>query len=196
MKKLILILIVFTATHSFAQRAKNVFPWKSTPVTINKSRDTSLRVIIVDKEKQVPQPAYFVNDRFVQHLGFINPKQIENINVVKRDTIIGTQTYAGQIHIKTKANYTPKFISLAELKDKYTSFKDMPVVFMLDADIINSDEESFFVDENNLLTIIVDKLKTNKDNVEIGFIKLLTKSKENIDKRNNIMIRGEGIAAK
>jgi len=27
-------------------------------------------------------------------------------------------------------------------------------------------------------------------------IKLLTKSKENIDKRNNIMIRGEGIVAK
>ncbi|MBD1425770.1 hypothetical protein [Sphingobacterium arenae] len=196
MKKLILLLIVFTSTHSFAQRAKNVFSRKSTPVTINKNRDTSLRVIIVDKEKQVRQPAYFVNDRFVKNHGFIKPERIENIHIIKRDTVIETQTYAGQIHIKTKANYTPQFISLAELKDKYTSFKDMPVVFMLDADVINSDEENFFVDENNLLTIIVDKLKTNKDNAEIGLIKLLTKSKENIDKRNNIMIRGDGIVAK
>ncbi|PRD46161.1 hypothetical protein [Sphingobacterium haloxyli] len=195
MKKLILILIAFTATHSFAQTAKNVFSRKSTPVTINKNTDTSLRVIIVDKEKQVQQLAYFVNDRFVKNLGSINPKQMESIDVIKRDTVIGTQTYEGQIHIKTKANYTPKFISLAELKDKYTSFKEMPVVFMLDAEVINSDEESYFVDENNLLTIIIDKLKTNKDNVEIGLIKLLTKSKENIDKRNNIMIRGEGIVA-
>ena len=196
MKKLILILIAFTATHSFDQTARNVWPRKFTPVTINKSRDSSLRVIIVDKEKQVQLPAYFVNDRFVQNLGSINPEQIKSINVVKRDTVIGTHTYAGQIHLKTKEEYTPKLISLAELKDKYTSFKEIPVVFMLDADVINSDEESYFVDENNLLTIIVDKLKTNKDNVEIGVIKLLTKSKENIDKRNNIMIRGEGIVAK
>ncbi|MBD1434918.1 hypothetical protein H8B06_19005 [Sphingobacterium sp. DN00404] len=196
MKKLILILIMFTSTHSFAQRAKNVFSKKSTPVTINKSRDTSLRVIIVNREKQIQLPAYFINDRFVQNLGSINPEQIESMNVVKRDTLIETQKYAAQIHIKTKADYTPKFISLAELKNKYTSFKEIPVVFMLDAEVINSDQESYFVDENNLLTIIVDKLQTNNDNVEIGLIKLLTKSKENIDKRNTIMIRGEGIVAK
>src|SRR5690606_40445495 len=79
MKKLILLLIVFTSTHSFAQRAKNVFSKKSTPATINKSRDTSLRVIIVDKEKQIQLPAYFINDRFVQNFSSINAEQIESM---------------------------------------------------------------------------------------------------------------------
>ncbi len=66
----------------------------------------------------------------------------------------------------------------------------MPVVFTLDGEIINSDEGSYFVDENNLLTIVIDKLQ-NKGNIEIGLIKLLTKSKKNIDARNQIFLRGE-----
>lgn len=67
MKKLILILIAFTATHSFAQTAKDVWSGKSMPVEINQSRDSSLQVIIVDKGEQVQQPVYFVNGRFVKN---------------------------------------------------------------------------------------------------------------------------------
>lgn len=193
MKNIFLLLIVFTSTHAFAQTVNESWSRKFTPVKVSQSRDSSLKVVMIKNDNQERQPACFVNSMFIKNIGLIKPEQIESINVVKRDTLIGTQKYLGQIYITTKDDYTPKFISLAELKYKYTSFKETPVVFTIDADVINSDEESYFVDENNLLTIIVDTLKTNKDTVKIGLIKLLTKTKKNIDSRNNIMIRGEDI---
>ncbi|WP_164110219.1 MULTISPECIES: hypothetical protein [Sphingobacterium] len=196
MKNLILIVLVFTSTNLFAQTVKDRSQARCTSVKITPSRDTSLKVIIVDKEKQRQQPVYFINGQFVRLLGHIKSEHIESIDITKGDILIGNQTYNGQIHIKTKAGYSPKLISLSELKYKYTSFKETPVVFMLNTDIINSDQESYFIDENDLLTIIVDKLTTNKDNVEIGLITLLTTSKKNIDSRNAIIIRGEEIAAK
>lgn len=193
MKNIFLLLIVFTSTHVFAQTVNESWPRKFAPVKITQPIDSSLKVVVIKNDEQERQPVCFVNGKFVQSLGVIKPEQIESINVVKRDTLIGSQIYSGQIYITTKGDYTPKFISLAKLKYKYTSFKEIPVVFTIDADVINSDEESYLVDENNLLTIIVDTLKTNKGTVEIGLIKLLTKSKKNIDSRNNIMIRGENI---
>lgn len=147
-------------------------------------------MIVVGQEKKINQPLYLINGTVAKGQRNIRPETIEKIDVVKIDTIIDNQRYVGQIHIKTKDEFKPKFISLAELKFKYLSFKDMPVVFTLDGEVINSDEGSYFVDENNLLTIVIDKLQ-NKGNIEIGLIKLLTKSRKNIDARNQIFLRGE-----
>lgn len=183
MKKLILIIIALTSTQLFAQTTKHM--------SSTAGRDSSLRVIIVDKEQQKKQPGYFVNGRFVESLGHISPKVIESLNIIKSDTLVGNKIYSVQIHATTKTDYVPNLISLADLKKKYTSFKDMPVVFMIDTDFINADEESYYVDENSLLTIVVDKLGKNKNNMEIGLIKLLTKSEKNIIDRNTIRIRGE-----
>lgn len=190
MKKLILIIIAFSATNSFAQTAKKLSKPGVTLFMNNQKSDSSLRVIVVDQEKKINQPLYLINGTVAKGQRNIRPETIEKIDVVKIDTIIDNQRYVGQIHIKTKDEFKPKFISLAELKFKYSSFKDMPVVFTLDGEIINSDEGSYFVDENNLLTIVIDKLQ-NKGNIEIGLIKLLTKSKKNIDARNQIFLRGE-----
>ena len=68
--------------------------------------------------------------------------------------------------------------------------KGKPVVFMIDGNIINGNYDKYMVDEDYLLRIIVDKIENTKDNIDLGLIKLLTKSDENIKKVNEIRIRG------
>jgi hypothetical protein len=61
---------------------------------------------------------------------------------------------------------------------------------MIDGDIVNADYDNYVIDENNLLTIIVDKFQNAKESIDFGLIKLLTKSEENIKKRGQIILRG------
>ena len=61
---------------------------------------------------------------------------------------------------------------------------------MIDGIIINADYDNFVVDENNLLKIIVDKLQNAKESIDLGLIKLLTKSDENLKKANEVILRG------
>ena len=99
-----------------------------------------------------------------------------------------------KFYIKTKSSYTLKLISLTDLKNKYTNLKDKSVVFMIDGSIINADYDRCMVDESYLLTIIVDKIENTKEKIDLGLIKLLTKSDENIKKSKEIRIRGTEVA--
>jgi hypothetical protein len=194
MKQLFIFLLVFAATNSFGQITNG----KTTGIILadtgkNPNRDTTLRVIYVDRNKPERQPAFIINGKYVMNQSFISSldaKWIEHIEVVKGDTLVNNVRYYGQIHIKTRSNYNPKAISLTELKNKYTEFKGNPVIFMIDGDIVNADYDNYVIDENNLLTIIVDKFQNAKDGIELGLIKLLTKSEQNIKKREQIMLRG------
>ena len=64
------------------------------------------------------------------------------------------------------------------------------MIFTIDGTIINSDYDKYLVDENYLLQIIVDKIFIAKEIIDLGLIKLLTKSQENIRKSKEIRIRG------
>ena len=194
MKKLFIFLFAFAATHSFGQTVKDKSQDVSVDSKTNQNRDTTLRVVYAYKSKHGQQPAFFINGKFLINSDFIKVDEIENINVIKRDTLIENRSYGGQVYIKMKSDYAPKLISLTDLKDKYTDFKEKPVVFMLDGNFINAGYDNYLVDENNLLTIVVDKLETNKEKLVIGLIKLLTKTEENIKDRNKILIRGLEVA--
>ena len=180
------------STSTFGQTPAN----KVSGLIINSNNglgsDTSLKVVYTNKESPTRKPAYFLNGKFVNEtlLVTLNPMQIESINVVKDSIQFDYIRYYGQIIIKTKSSYTLKLISLAELKDKYTNLKSKPVVFMIDGSIINADYDKYMVDESYLLTIIVDKIENTKENIDLGLIKLLTKSDENIKKSKEIRIRG------
>lgn len=195
MNKLFILLLLF-ATNSFGQTTND----KTGGILINSAKtpesDTALRVIYVDREKTDRPSAIFINGKFVMNEAFssLDPKWIEKIDVVKGDTLIDNIAYNGQIHIKTKSDYVPKIISLTDLKKKYTDFKGKPVVFMIDGNFVNANYDNYLVDENNLLTIIVDKIQTDKEKIDLGLIKLLTKSEENIKKRKQIIIRGTEVS--
>ena len=180
MKTLLILVFAIWSTSTFGQDPTS----KTNGLIINSSkgseRDTSLKVVYENKESHINKPAYFLNGKFVSEtlLGTLNPIQIDSINVIKDSIQIDNIRYYGQIHIKTKSNYTLKLISLTDLKNKYTNLKDKSVVFMIDGSIINGDYDRYMVDESYLLTIIVDKIENTKEKIDLGLIKLLTKSDE------------------
>ena len=122
MKQLIMLLLVFATTNSFGQITNGKAPGIILADTgKNPYRDTTLRVIHVDRNKVERQPAFIINGKYVMNqslLNSLNPNWIENIQVAKSDTIINNVQYIGIIRIKTKSDYNPKTISLTELKNK------------------------------------------------------------------------------
>jgi len=185
MKTLLILTFAFWSTSTFGQ----------TPSNKELEKDTSLKVVYANKESNTNKPAYFLNGQFVSEilLKTLNPNQIESINIGKGIQIDNIR-YSGQIHIKTKSSYAPKLISLTDLKEKYTNLKNKSVVFMIDGSIITSDYDRCMVDENYLLTIIVDKIENTQEKIDLGLIKLLTRSDENIKKSKEIRIRGTELA--
>ena len=157
------------------------------------SEDSTIKVLYAEKLTSEKKPAFFVNGRFVGNSLSIKPGDIDSISVVKEDVQLDSITYYGQIHIFKKKNYAPKLISLTALKEKYTSLGNKSVVFTIDGVIVNSDYDKYLVDENNLLQIIVDKIIIAKENLDLGLIKLLTKSEENIKKSKEIILRGNEV---
>jgi hypothetical protein len=196
MKQVFIFLLVFATTNSFGQITNG----KTSGIILadtgkHPNSDTTLRVIHIDRNKPERQPAFIINGKYVVNQSLfsgLDPKSVEQIQVLKGDTMINNVQYNGQIHVKTKSdyNYNPKAISLTELKNKYTEFMGKPVIFIIDGNIVNADYDNYVIDENNLLTIIVDKFQNAKENLDLGLIKLLTKSEENLKKRGQIISRG------
>ena len=112
--------MAFAATSSFGQTTTGKTAGVVVDPIKNKNRDTALRVVYVDRNKPERHPAFFINGMYVNQTLFsgLNPKWIETVDVVKRDTLIENISYNGQIYIKTKSDYAPKIISLTDLKNK------------------------------------------------------------------------------
>lgn len=177
MKNIIPLFLLLLAASSYGQTISN---------------ESTIKVIYADNLQHYGKnPAWFINGNFVaSSLTTLNPQMIEDIHVIKTDSIIDGTKYYGQIYVKTKNEYNPKLITLTSLKSKYTIFGNQPVIFMIDGNIVNDDYDKFYVDENYILQIIVDKIKNEKENIDIKLVKLLTKSEENIKKSQEIRIKG------
>ncbi len=155
-----------------------------------KSIDTTLHVIVSDKKDNAKRPLFIIDDIIFKNVVYLKDDQIQSMDVNKGETIIDGDTFYGEIRINTKPGYSPKFITLNELKSKYTDLEKTPVVYTIDGILLNKNENEVYIDENNILTITIDKLNTSDQNAEIGIINVLTKSKKNIDKRNGMRLRG------
>jgi hypothetical protein len=189
MKQLLIFAFTLLSISAFGQSTDH-----SKGVTVNPTRDTTLKVIYAENNhhKSHKPVAYYVNDELVGEtiFGSLKPDQILSIDVVKQNVVVGGTQYEGKIYIKTKGNYAPKPISLNALKAKYTNLKEKATIFMVDGALINTDYDKYLVDESYLLRIIVDKLENTKENIDLNLIKILTKTEANIKQVNQIMIRG------
>src|SRR5690606_2954080 len=143
-----------------------------------------------------PNAAYFLNDEFISRslLVSTNPELMDKLNVIHKEIEIDSVKYEKQVRVTTKMPYTPKPISLTNLKNKYyPSFIDnQDVIFIIDGNIIHGDNDTYEIDENNLYATTLDQ-KYSKDDISIHFIKLTTKSEANINnfKSGNVWMEGE-----
>jgi len=154
--------------------------------------DTIPLVKYVKAENFERQPAFYINGKFMTNtaLRTIDPMVIDSIHIEKNEIEIENKKYYGQIYITLKKEYMPKFISLNDLMLKYTTLKNEFTIYMIDNDIIKGNYDQCLVDEKYILKIIVDTIEIEKGKTKINVVRLLTKSKENIEKSREIRIRG------
>jgi len=156
---------------------------------LNYKNDTILKVVYKSKKSQKKDPAYFINGKHIK--GFnpvtIAPNNIDSITVFKEDFTIDTKSYYGQINIFLKKGYSPKWISLNDLKREYIKSVNTPTIFMLNNDFIKLDYSEFFIDEKYILKLEVESM--HKQIGDIQIVRILTKTEDNIKKANEIRIR-------
>lgn len=173
MKQLFILMFLFLATISYGQAL---------------TTDTTPKVVQV-KISNAPQPAFFVNGKFASGL-LIDPQLIDSIKVVNGEVQMDNQKYKGQVYIQTKTAIGLRLISLTAVKDKYTEFKNKPVIFLVDGKIVKEDYDNYVVDESYVLQINVDTVNNPTEKIDLGVIELLTKTAANIKKSKEIRIRG------
>jgi hypothetical protein len=145
------------------------------------------------KLKIKKKPAYFINGKLINEgiLRTINPNEIETVHIEKENIEVENVKYYEQLYIVTKSTYKPKFISLNNLKLKYTNVKGNSTIFKIDDGIIYEDYENYLVDEKNILRIIVEKFENKNEKLNVNIINLTTKTLENIKRSKEIIIRGK-----
>ncbi len=189
MKSLFTFLITILTFHSFGQVQNPKL--QNLKVSTFHVNDSILKVYYDTTLLAVPNQAFIINGQFLSSFSTINPNLIESIDVIKRDTTIAHVQYYGIIKIRTKPDHNIKPISLTQLKLKYTNLKNNTAVFIVDNQIINTgDYGNYFVDENFIFKIIVQKITNEKEGLELNVVKLFTKSEENILKSKDIRLRG------
>jgi hypothetical protein len=66
---------------------------------------------------------------------------------------------------------------------RYISIASAVTVFEIDNEVVNSDYDRFWVDQNYLLEIIIEKIENLKENLALHIVKIYTKSPENVKKQ-------------
>ena len=199
MKKIFLVASLFVMTNAFGQT-----PTEDSAELFSRhsglgQNDSSVIVsMVVGEGLLAPKTAYFLNDEFISRslLVSTNPELMDKLNVIYKEIEIDSVKYDKQVRLTTKMPYTPKAISLTNLKNKYyPSFIDnQDVIFIIDGNIIHGDNDTYEIDENNLYATTLDQ-KYTKDDISIHFIKLTTKSEANINnfKLGNVWMEGDKI---
>jgi hypothetical protein len=154
--------------------------------------NTPLKVIFLDTIQPDRQSAFYIDGKHFNEtiIKTINPNLVDSIFVVKEEISIEGKNFIGQIHITMKGEYKPEIISLADLRFKYIKQSNAPSIFIINNEIVKSSYDEFLVDENYILKIEVQHVENEKENLNVYVIRLITKTEENIEKANEISIKG------
>lgn len=189
MKNITTIFLIFITSFSFGQKKENI--------KTNYSKKSEVRVIYSEDlgkfDHESKPVAVFVNEIFIGNksaLETINKEKIKSLSVEKKSFKINGEKYYGKIMVKMKSEYIPKFLTLKDLIKKHLDLNKTPIAFQINENVINQNYTELLVDENFILKIILKKIKTSEKEIEINLIKLVTKTKENIEKANLIHIKG------
>ncbi len=140
------------------------------------------------------EPAYFVNGYFFPQIPNIlerlEKKHIKDIHIEKRDTVIKGFMFRGQIFITYKKKIEkPDFIRLTELRKKYKKIKSKELtIYTIDGKLVKNAIVKF-IDTNCVLDIEVDEEVTSIARIGIQVVNIITRTGENINKKNEIKIR-------
>ena len=143
------------------------------------------------------EAAYVLDSKLVSQktINYISPDEIDSVNVKKSDTTINNKHFSGLVRVTTKNPDKLDFLNLEQIKNGYTSIKKSDVVYMINGEFIKDDVNTILLDRNYILKVEVTNsqdfynLRESKNKFEI--INILGKTKENLDKKNTIILRGQ-----
>ena len=204
MKKLVIIILLFTTTFCFGQ----LDPRPPLGVEVGKkkgpqySKTSPIKVMNLDSVTFLlsGHPRFIVNGKHYDQarLTRVNPESVKEVTIDKKrgeHSFQGKQYY-GEVHITLK--HEPEFISLTDLEKKYIPKNDydmLSTIFFEDGILLKGNYDKIMVDQKNILKIEFERLhirysKRQREFLNGVVVKIFSRSEENIKKANEIMIRG------
>jgi hypothetical protein len=152
--------------------------------------------IFFGQKNKIEQPAMFFDKNLLSlnSMEYIDPNEIESINVVKKDTTINGVLFRGLINITSKNPKKYDLISLEQIKSEFTKIKSNDVIYMVNRAFITDNIETFKLDRNYILKVEVTNSEEfynlREGNTKFDIINILGKTKENLENKNKILLRG------
>ena len=193
MKKIVTLILLFSVFGIFSAQKNDAL--KISQSKSQYSINDTIPKIIYPQRWENNKTLVLLNEQptSLASLTTINPEYIENIKIEKEKFNFKNKEYDSKIIVKTKAKFTPTFININELISKYTHLKkEDKFIYSIDGEVVNSNEKYILVDEKYIMQIKVVKLDNVEENLYL--IKILTRRKENLNKANEIMIRGKELS--
>lgn len=85
--------------------------------------------------------------------------------------------------------YIPDFITLSDLKKKYTNVQSDRVIFQIEDKIVQDNPDTIFVDISNIMVIYVSPVKFIGDLDDLYMVTLKVRTEKNIKDLNTFRIR-------
>ncbi len=159
--------------------------------------------IFFGQNNKSEEPAVFIDLKLVPSntIEYVDPNEIESINVVKKDTTVNGVLYRGKINITSKNPKKYDFISLEQIKSEFTKIKSNDVIYMVNGTFIKDNIDTFKLDRNYILEVEVTNSEAfynlRKSDTKFDIINILGKTKENLENKNKILLRShEAIGVK
>jgi len=162
--------------------------------------DTTIDVVYQDIKPEDKTIACFIDKDLIDQNSvlWINPNALKYLKIIKRDTVINGLNYSHQLHVKSHDSIPVHLMSLSEIKRKYTKSSSNECIYVLNNQLGNKEEiitnnHEIKVDKNYIFRIKVDQLKLNgrnpKEPIKVDVIRILFRTRENIDAANKIWIK-------
>ena len=148
------------------------------------------------QNNKTEEPAKFLDSILVTSttMEYIDPNEIESVNVIKKDTTINGVIYRSQNYNTSKISKKYDFISLEQIKSEFTKIKRNDVIYMVNGAFIKDNIETFKLDRNYILKVKVTNSEEfynlRKSDTKFDIINILGKTKENLENKNKILIKG------
>lgn len=155
-----------------------------------------ITTLFFGQSNKTKEAAMFLDSAFISPntMNYINPDEIESVNVIKADTIINNNHYSGQIYIHSKSPKKFNFLSLQQIKSEYTKITKSDVIYMVNGEFIKENIATLKLDRNYIITVEVTNstefYNFRKSSTKFDIINILGKTKENLDAKNKILLRG------
>ena len=161
-----------------------------------------ISTIFFGQNNKTEEPAIFFDSVLVatNTIEYIDSNDIESINIIKKNTTIDGVLYYGQMYITSKNQKKYDFLTLEQIKSEFTKIKSKNVIYMINGTLIKTNIETLKLDRNYILSVEVtnsDAFYNLRKNIQFDIFNILGKTKENLDNKNKILLRGhEAIGTK